>query len=183
MKKIKTMELKEIAPYLAYELKCNLMGEATEESQYDENPIAKIFTITGISNIGTKEIEIGDVFIHADDCEYSHEVCMGDVFPILHPLSDLTLPCLEGGKIPIVELANNYRENEEWRVLSSKMFCLAVNKYGFVFDIDTNEISFSIDECAISNQLPFFNWLYEHHFWLGDQSRFGQDIIDINTLP
>ena len=31
--------------------------------------------------------------------------------PILRPLSDLVKPCLEGGKIPIVELAKIHDEN------------------------------------------------------------------------
>jgi hypothetical protein len=32
--------------------------------------------------------------------------------------------------------------------------------------------------------LPFWvvDQLLEWHFWIGDQSRFGQDVIDINTL-
>ncbi len=86
----------------------------------------------------------------------------------LHPLSDLAKPCLEGGKVPIKELSrifggHDFDEHDLAKVVLLTEGCRCIDILGF--------------------PLKFIEKLYEWHFWLGDQSRFKEDIVDINNLP
>jgi hypothetical protein len=118
---------------------------------------------------------------------------------IFRPLSDLILPCLPDGKIPIVELAKICYKNiyNYYPEIKSTSFFENGNSTGVIaYDEDKERLSFTYDvditnnsfmfcmngNTMFVNQLQLFEWLYEHHFWLGDQSRFGIDIIDINTI-
>ncbi|MGV0847411.1 hypothetical protein ACTS9T_12695 [Empedobacter falsenii] len=69
------LELKHLAPYLAYELKCCLMGAKDEK----ENPLS--FLVEGASK---EFVEVWSKKTITDQWTYE------DVFPILRPLSDLT---------------------------------------------------------------------------------------------
>lgn len=100
------------------------------------------------------------------------------VKPIMRPLSDLTRPCLEGGKIPIVELAKTVRP-ENW-FLNHDM--ADSGRMYFAFDGHSFWLEDSQENTEWCNQLQLFQQLYKWHFWLGDQSEFGKSIIDINTL-
>lgn len=69
------LELKHLAPYLPYELKCHLQGENMQDC-----PVL---------------FEIQSLNIHGADCHevngvYILETFFEDIFPILRPLSDLT---------------------------------------------------------------------------------------------
>ena len=154
------MELKEIAPYLAHGLK---IVNTEFETGYD-----RIFTIGGVSeywlDINFNEIDEND---NGDNLK-----------PIFHPLSDLTKSCLEGDKIPIVVLAKFLYPEVDWKLSNGKKGAFD-SAYGRLLEYNTN---IYVNDYAIFNQLKAFNWLYEHHFWLGDQDRFGKDIIDINSL-
>lgn len=163
------MNLKEIAPYLAYEIKF---------TRITDNPNYRPTETLNCDNI--KHWEDGRAKYH------------------MHPLSDLTRPCLEDGKVPIVELAKmayenicHINENFDSIALLSEGDSYGIigfyskERVALTFDkeLSWNEFALSIDSSKMMlNQLLLFNWLYEHHFWLGDQSRFEQDIIDINTL-
>ena len=88
---------------------------------------------------------------------------------LCRPLSDLVLPCLEEGKIPKIELELKFNP--------------------FLFDlVDDNGktklcVFYNGDNDVVIDELnEISEWLYSHHFWLGDQSRFGQDILDINSI-
>lgn len=77
------MELKEIAPYLAYGL-------------WVVSPDGKSGDVASIGNLNSEGDE--------DLCNgwgTHHPIKL--IKPILRPLSDLAKPCLEGGKIPIEE--------------------------------------------------------------------------------
>lgn len=149
------MELKELVPYLPYKTTLEIDGMKTSLHAID-------FGVQMV-NFGWGNAKEKDEF---------------KVY--LRPLSDLTKPCLEEGKTPIVELANEMGHGVKWNISKGGNF--AEDQYGRLFEVSTGILSFYIDDNVVMDQLPLFNWLYEHHFWLGDQSRFGQDIIDINTL-
>lgn len=162
------MTLQEIAPYLAYGLRV-----------FDEDQESKTDKIVGVFH-DTLDFENWS----PTDSKIDHYKY------VLRPLSDLTKPVLEGGKIPIVELA---------KIAFPKCSIFIVNKLGrvdlgtlYCFGFKITEKSFNCMrgfngkrwdiDCFVGNQLQLFQKLFEWHFWLGDQSRFGQDIIDINTL-
>ena len=170
------MELNEISPYLAYGIRV-----------YDEEQENKTDEVIGI-------------FLNTLDFKHwSPENCNIDHYRMVcHPLSDLVKPCLEGGKIPIVELAkmaygNIFHINEDF---TSEEVLSEGENFGLIAFYDKERVSFTVQkEChwfefcfyvdgseLHLNQLTLFQWMFEHHFWLGDQSRFGKDIIDINTI-
>ena len=114
-----------------------------------------------------------------------------DYKPILYPLSDLTKPCLKGGKVPIVELAKIISNEDNW-ILEDDIAIKHINRYDYyALHFDPNMMFFSYEmwseeNCIIPdkkfNQKLVFDQLYMWHFWLGDQSEFGKSIIDINTI-
>jgi hypothetical protein len=77
---MKKLELKHLAPYLPYGLKCHIMGEHTEESEYTDNPVPESFTLFGLLNKKVSVISKRGKDIHF----------ISDCFPILRPLSDIT---------------------------------------------------------------------------------------------
>ena len=116
--------------------------------------------------------------------------------PIFRPLSDLYKPCLECGKVPIVELGNMLGFHNLERYEDNKVVEYGWTSGYYEEDSETFILAWSeslqtlgiwLEECSgepiqqILN-LKALNWLYAHHFWLGDQSEFGKSIIDINTL-
>ncbi len=105
--------------------------------------------------------------------EYSYKL-------ILRPLADLTKPCLDGGKVPIVELFEitfpnhkpqsgreyNYTQNE---------YNASCSHFGTV-----NEFTLLL-KFIDSHSYKIVNWLHEKHF--DTQNLIGQNLaIDINTL-
>jgi hypothetical protein len=157
---------------------------------------------TGLKMWSDEEFPFGESEFDRHTIELQHwnitGATVGKLKPILRPLSDLIKPCLEGGKIPIVELAkiaydNIFHINEDFytkEVLSES------ENFGVIAYYDKERVSFTVQkECSWFefcfyvdgselhlNKLELFNWLYEHYFWLGDQSRFEKDIIDINSV-
>lgn len=111
--------------------------------------------------------------------------------PILRPISDLTKPCLESGKVPIVELAKIISNEDNW-ILEDGIAIKHINSYDYyALHFDPNMMFFSYEmwseeNCIIPdkkfNQKLVFDQLYMWHFWLGDQFEFGKSIIDINTI-
>lgn len=118
---------------------------------------------------------------------------------VLRPLSDLVKPCLDGGKIPIVELTTIAKiEDGFTRITCHNNFgsfdVMAYFEGGridtlsyepkfkcFEFIRHTRDLG-TFDIIGGLNQLKLFEQLHQWHFFLGDQSLFGKEIIDINTL-
>jgi len=110
---------------------------------------------------------------------------------VLRPLSDLVKPCLEDGKIPILKLLDihtgakwsntEYVEIHnspfEWGAHMGRYWFVYSEQDGFLFS-DNNLKSFS----KVRNQAKLFDKLQQWYFFLGDQSLFEKEIIDINTL-
>lgn len=169
------LSISELKGYLGTGLKCHVMGEWVEGTEDNDTPTPIVATLGGLK---TERVE----WVDLDTDQSSYYFVIDDVFPILHPLSDLTKPCLEGGKVPIIELLklkhpyNDY--NSKYGEISiGDGFPSACYSYRANFSImlNTNDVK------------NWHNWivekLYEWHFWIGDQSRFKEDIVDINTLP
>ncbi len=176
------LELKHITPYLPYKLMCQLMGEVDDSN----NP--KEFLIDGAN---TSYIDVWSLKTMTD--EWSYE----DVFPILHPLSDLTKPItVEGyneGKefVPIVEIAEILYQKISW---TGKLQLCSITKDRVMFDsyedinifrYDEKEqefyVSFDEEEYPPERQLTIFELLYTWHFDV--RHLISQNLaIDINTI-
>lgn len=152
--------------------------------------------ITYIHNIYTVSF---DIDVDVEKCVSPQDVVKFNLKPILRPLSDLTKPCLEGGKVPIVELAkecfkacygfdfkndkfdvhcNTSSSNYSTIFRDEKDYVFAINNRDWRFNVEfkTRNMVFDLNVNKIIKQL------YKWHFWLGDQSEFGKSIIDINTI-
>ena len=104
----------------------------------------------------------------------------GDDFKlILRPMSDLTKPCLEGGKVPIVKLAKTLYPDQCW-ILDDK-YALDL-KCNSILGFNRQYNLFEIDQSAnCIDQLSLLNWLFEHHFDIYNLIDIGL-AIDINSL-
>ena len=162
------MELKEITPYLAYELR----GFDIESEGYRD-----IETVVGIQIVGSKFIIVTD----------KDEINPETFQLILRPLSDLIKPCLEGGKFPLIELAKMTNDYIIWGTVVSH----DKNSSFSVHSIDMkNELWYgwnSFSEISNGNrlvglkQLDLFQKLFEWHFDVYDLISNGE-AIDINAL-
>jgi len=183
------LELKDLTPYLASGLRCTYLHD-TLDGRVVTN---KIFILDSFVNHGNwKYWTHDDKFLKPFGLA-GKGFRLNDFSPILHPLSDLILPCLESGKTPIVELAKmanvNLKIKGEFSVNNS-LFEFGCNcsdhcfyydrEGGFCYLIATEKRNHTLN---IHNQLQLFQQLYSWHFWLGDQSYFEKGIIiDINTI-
>lgn len=77
-----------LAPYLPYGLEVSYILK--DESEFIPDKIVEEYSFGGIC------------IAHQFDLDWNNE--FKSYLPILRPLSDLTKPCLEEGKVPIVEL-------------------------------------------------------------------------------
>lgn len=128
-------------------------------------------------------------------------VCVryNEIRPILRPLTDLYEP-MENGEIHIVELAKiAFPHAKEYELIETDdladEYCVEIvgytdfdiafwcSHYSQYCDFISSNADNFFDYFLINNQLQLLDWLYEHHFWLGDQSYFDKGlIIDKNNL-
>ena len=100
--------------------------------------------------------------------------------PILRPLSDLIKPCLEEGKVPIVELAKMAFPTMEWKLETN----IAESNNGCWFMYNYESFGFAIDGTMtnyVPNQMLLFQQLYKWHFDVFGLIGEGY-AIDINKL-
>ena len=105
------IKLTHISAYLPYCLKCHAMGEFIDGTVYDENPIPKVFIVTGYFSDSNNDKYVEAVF---DD--EKHEIFFEtDFFPILRPLSQLNqLIEIDSDKfIPVEKLTEMYGQTLE----------------------------------------------------------------------
>ena len=173
------LELKHIAPYLPYGVKCQAMGERVDNDD-DESP-AKISTVSGIYTDS-----YGEVFIEAmydgDKFDIFFET---DFFPILLPMSDLYKP-LDNGNMPLVELTKiAYANHKDFRLVKDRVELTSggLTFYKFYWYDNGFVTIYSPDGIGriIPNQLQLFEYLFEHHFDVYGLIEKGL-AIDINTL-
>ena len=93
------LQLKDIASYLPYGLKCNAAGEWIDNDDPQSGP--KILTVSG-----TFTDSYGERYIEAMYGGDKYEIFNTDFFPILRPMSDLVKEI--DGVVPIVELFKLY---------------------------------------------------------------------------
>ena len=192
-------KLEAFAPYLPYGLKFY-------HKRMDGEPTS-LYTLVAIQFIGDDlDLQFGDGVdpenvIWASDLVHKLQIYGFEswVKPIFRPLSDLTKPCLEGGNVPIVELAkecfkacygfdfkndkfdvhcNTSSSNYSTIFRDEKDYVFAINNRDWRFNVEfkTRNMVFDLNVNKIIQQL------YKWHFWLGDQSEFGKSIIDINNI-
>ncbi len=162
---MKTLELKDIAGYLPYEL--NVI------SKY-----GKTFTLS------IRRITQFGVFWDI-------------IKPILRPLTDLTKPCIENGKIPIVEMAK-ISSNKElgWEQIERYDKMLAAENGNELFMVIIDELThkllrFSTLYYSMKNMeykdtdtnmiVELYDFLHQHHFDYRGLIKEGL-AIDINTI-
>lgn len=148
------LELKHIAPYFPYGLKCQCMGLHVDE--YAENPIPVVVEIVGIS---TEYVEIHEIGRTVTEQYY-----LSDIFPILLPLSDLTKEIEVNGErfVPIDRLN---------KLIECELGC-------------NTEILWLTDNSALGvtqEIIPYTEKLFEWHFDLYNLIENGL-AININTL-
>jgi hypothetical protein len=165
-----TLELKHIAPYLPYGLKCQIGGYVNREI------------------LGYRRDAKGDVKLLCNDSTdrgmkaYYHIDCCK---PILRPMSELTKP-LPDCTIPIVGLAKIAAEywGVDFEVDKISPFGAGVRSIdGHEFGFTGLEFYFLDDEedPIEINQLTYFQYLFEHHFDVYGLIDEGL-AIDINTI-
>lgn len=155
---MKILELKDIKCYLGTGLKWTLQG-------------LKTFTMSGLSE-ETLYTEEGSVFNWL-----KHEDLPQALFPFFLPLSALTEQ-LPDGSIPIIVLAGMAHPSLRWSLKNDYVICYS---NGFSFKYNTG--LFQFNDFGNYNQLALFEYLYQNHFWLGDQSLFETgEIIDKRSL-
>jgi hypothetical protein len=148
--------LNEICGYLPHEI---LIFVEKDFAERDVNGVLKLNGVMG-RTIGystlNEGIKIGGITL----VQY--------IKPILRPLSDLTKEIeINGEKFVPIESLLEILDNPS-------IACDAI--------IEAIEVLSEYPERANLMPYPIVLKLHEFHFWLGDQDRFGKDIIDINTL-
>ena len=163
------LELKHLAPYLPYGLNV--------EHKQGKNKAS-------IDEVVRIEVQQADsVVLSTITDKWS---CYGakyqDIKPLLHPLSRLTEPTLEGSKVPLIELAKmaypsltGWNEAQTLRdyFTSRETTCSQGNKFSFSngsfikFSRKDSSKAFQI-MTQVPNQLPLLQKLYEWHFDVDD---------------
>ena len=153
---METLTIKELAPYLPYELK--LYGASD---------------IWVIHSISVEEICIANG-LHTQTLSFND--CLSDYLPLLRPLSDLTKPITHNGEtfVPMEKLCNDfcYRTPCNPEFGKSKILMHADNggglKWWFVYHRNKMTFELSDDNRDMSNhtipQYEMFQKLFEWHF-------------------
>ena len=162
-----SIELKQLGHYIDRKLKIGFEGD---EHQYD---------LIGLS-LCTDGVLLMSPFNDAGSS--SLDKCK----PIMFPLSALTEAVLEGGKIPIVELAKmaGFKPTRKIVIGIEGEFCFVnidKERYGiqdrFSYFTKTMVFRTVLNGYGCFNQLQLFDQLYEWHFWL-----FRQDLFETGEL-
>jgi hypothetical protein len=170
------LELKHLAPYLPYGLNFYYFDEERERSYHNST----------IDWMEPAQGSIGEVTIGHEDG--SEDMQLGDLKPILRPLSDLTKEIEHNGErfVPIIEL-NRMRgvtvEPSDYKELFDDREAYGC-KWGFTYSFyfDKQTMSFYDNQVAgVSPQWDMFQKLIEWHFDVFNLIDQGL-AVDINTL-
>lgn len=141
------LELKHLAPYLPYKLKCQVTDKRKR----------KIATLGGLYNDGNC------VFHDTIESEKGFK----RIKPIFLPMSSLYTE-MEDGKVPAIELAKIANPKTTWTLQPDCNFPLSNIGELFAWTIDENEFYFHLEWKDYSkhyfNQLGCFQYLFENHF-------------------
>jgi len=199
---METLQLKDIASYLPYGLKCHAAGEYIDN--YDLESGLKILTVSG-----TFTDSYGERYIEAMYDGDQYEIFFNtDFFPILRPMSDLVKEI--DGVVPIVELFKLYDSGSFGGNDRIKKESFPVIDYKWVHypNINKNEciLRYSVNDTVqsfrynpelrrflsrddtyrralgVAYQADLFDYLNAHHFDYRGLIEKGL-ATDINTLP
>lgn len=185
------MKLEEIAPYYPYKVRASLYCENDDKSISYERDGELIAMIEESKNQWPLRFRCKikqESKLYAELAYPFHLVKLH-----LRPLSDLTKPCLQDGKIPIVELAklsegeniNINKVKSKWDLHGVKFIDMDGDECVFAFHCKIS--SFGLHVCdteemqLVHKQLQLFQKLLEWHFDLFDLIEKGE-AIDVNTL-
>lgn len=137
--------IKQIAPYLPYDLGIKILNYKSDYIGIEYSTINGFYYVNNISHF---EYKGGGTGKSIGECKF-----------LMRPLSDLTKPCLEDGKIPYEELAIH------------------------LFDRETQNYFYNNVPKGSVNRIPFWvsQKLFERHFDMFGLIKEGI-AIDINTL-
>lgn len=165
--------LEYIAPYLPYNVKAQLYFNGKKQHQVVNS---------------NKTLDLRTVAFYIEN--YDH---IGFKI-ILHPLSDLTKPCLEGGRIPIVELAKmcGYNNLEQFEIDGEIEYGWSEHGlddyqgYSFGWSRELKTLGVWLDHIeglpiSIDLNLDVVQFMYKHHFDIHGLIEKGF-AIDINML-
>lgn len=168
--------LEAIAPYFPHNVKCLHFD--------DERGINHVCTI--------EELNKDEATLLSN--EYEYFVNIDDVNLILRPLSDLTKPCLEGGKVPIVELAKmcGYNNLEQLEIDGEIEYGWSEHGlddyqgYSFGWSRELKTLGVWLDHIegspiSIDLNLDVVQFMYKHHFDIHGLIEKGC-AVDINTI-
>lgn len=162
------LQLKHLAPYLPYDLKFwnkdRVILRMDKLSRIDYNVWAYVRDVNGQADENDFNYKH---FSSLSCCGRGHY--LKQIKPILRPMSDLSKPCLPGGKTPVVELAKIAIKSYEisfalkhLNTYSNIVFFATCEEFGyrgFEFYLSDNRAS-----PLEVNQLELFQYLFEHHF-------------------
>lgn len=154
----KKLEVKHIAPYFPHDLKLIHIKSG------------RIITIYGVLNNRIICKESGNWY----------DLKFYNLKPILRPISDLVNPCLDGGLVPIVEMAKIAFPKNTWHL----KFGSAESNTGMYFSYNTRLKSFEIDGTitnSVPDKLKLFEKLFEWHFDVSGLIEKGL-AVDINEV-
>lgn len=190
------LELKDIACYLPYGVKCRLnrtgIFNLDEEYPQPHNEICEITNLLKCNN--EWEVEIS-----GEDMDYSYGMIgLDEIDILLRPMTDLIKP-LPDGTIPIVELAK-IEGHVDTSDEDYKLGSYILDTYGVRFNIENDEDDneyevFGWDSVngfgvhyrpserirIVGNQRQLWQYLYAHHFDINNLICRGL-AIDANTV-
>lgn len=187
------MELaKKLVPYLPYGLQ--VQTSARKATKSGEKLGYKMGTLHGIYfNYGNP---VSVIFREDGDIM---DLNLNEFKPILHPLSDLTKPCLSGGLTPIFELCDLQNQKIYWTETGGKTLIVNEsfkNQKAVLFDSyeDFGTFGYCIKSSTfygtcnngdvqinIVNQLQLFEKLFEWHYDVYDLIK-QKKAININKI-
>lgn len=151
-----------IAPYLPYDVKGVFLFNGKKEGQIVNK---------------SKTLDLRTVAFYIENSDHIY------FKPILRPVSDLTKPCLEGGKVPIEELVKMLFEGSNVvKTNNERIECLfEVKGERSTIRFNTLHLGFNLYPSDIFDQFKAMQFMYKHHFDV-----FGLIVegyaIDINTI-
>lgn len=96
---------------------------------------------------------------------------------------------MEGDVVPLTVENLKWLVSDMAKLILRPLSDLVKDEYDFLYDQETDYESICdwirLDaESRFTSKFSFDFWklLFEYHFWLGDQGRFGQDVINFNKI-
>lgn len=175
------LQLKDIARYLPYSLKCNAMGQYDEEDE--DHPIGYVFICAGTYTDSDKDRYI-EAWRNGEKCEIAFPE---DFFPLLRPMADLIKPITvdgfnEGKEFVPLEVLSYTLFGSVGLIIDQKMCFGYRNRDTFYWDENDFTINYHDSDDYINvSFLKAYELLNQWHFDY-NQLIIRRLAIDINTI-